>query len=101
MKEQDWTGFAMLVVRGGKVYMVQESDFMAGKVGESVTICGRLLEIGDLYGNTEQKAPVAKGKSGTWCPIERIRAYCSECGREGYTDMNYCPNCGAEMGGKE
>lgn len=22
---------------------------------------------------------------------------CSECGHMGYSDMNYCPNCGAKM----
>ena len=50
-------------------------------------------------------------KTGTWIPQDHNRRNgyvtttvyyypkCSECGHSGSYDMNYCPHCGAYMGG--
>ena len=38
--------------------------------------------------------PVVRGK---WITVMYHLYECSECGHMGYSDMNYCPWCGAKM----
>lgn len=64
------------------------------------------------YGIVENDpaADVAPVVHGEWIEKQRhehfpsgkpyIADYCSVCGKRGSAEYNYCPNCGAKMGGK-
>jgi len=42
--------------------------------------------------------PTVEPKKGEWMLMSDCDGeYCSLCGREGYSGMYYCPNCGARM----
>lgn len=46
-----------------------------------------------------EETPIADAKPirhGHWNSRQLVYE-CSECGHMGYSDMNYCPNCGAKM----
>ena len=41
---------------------------------------------------------IAEPRKGEWMLMSDCDGeYCSWCGHEGYSGMNYCPNCGARM----
>ena len=62
--------------------------------------------------NMEIKYRIATEKTGEWIPQSppsnlkgTLTVYvfpkCSECGHSGKPDYNFCPNCGAKMGGDD
>lgn len=60
-----------------------------------------------LFENVIDNLPSAERKRGEWIfnPSDAIEAMftkpkCSECGFESADNGNFCPNCGADMGGE-
>ena len=46
--------------------------------------------------------PTIEPKRGRWIPVDNgHHVRCSECGRCGFASDNFCPNCGADMRGKD
>lgn len=49
-----------------------------------------------IIGAIEEMPTVDTGRHGHW-DSRQLVCECSECGHMGYSDMNYCPWCGALM----
>ena len=56
----------------------------------------KCCELGDARMYVEDAPTVDTKRHGHWDSRQLVYE-CSECGHMGYSDMNYCPNCGALM----
>lgn len=53
----------------------------------------------DILDYLEQDS--CKRKKGNWIDIGSLSCRCSNCGCKNIRETDYCPNCGADMRGKE
>ena len=107
MKEKD---FDKLVdeVTTRVSFRILSADWACYKCGESSSILGRIEK---LEQEAAKRARVAEPKTGRWISDKLVStnggAYgvrrCSECEAcypDGGRGWNFCPNCGATMGGR-
>ncbi len=63
---------------------------------------GTKLNIRDIVGTLERLPSVTpQPKKGKWIYKWMKGQFCSECDEQSVWKFKYCPNCGAEMRGKE
>ena len=61
-----------------------------------------VLNYLELVRTRIEGAPTIEPKRGEWIPVDNgHHVRCSECGRCGFASNNFCPNCGADMRGKD
>lgn len=63
--------------------------------------CNTYCDHGEEYSPNLSKIPTAdvvEVKRGEWIEGKTLEK-CSVCGKKGFPDWHYCPNCGARMDG--
>ena len=84
-----------------------EREALLEKVSRMIDYCQKnnwtkelavLFQVGDAV-MFHPAADVVEVKHGVWVEGRTLEK-CSVCGKKGFPDWHYCPNCGAKMDGE-